>query len=471
MPLINFSGLASGIDSEALIEATTDAARATRVRPHERKISELTEESDALKEVKTFLSDLKNLANEFTTLKGGAIAKSATSSDESVLTAVASDTAQLGTYELTVSQLAKNAVMSFSERPTNLEAKLLGPGESGTIEITVGTGASEEIITVDVDEDTTWSQVAAQINEQTTKASASMVNVGTTEAPSYALVITSSSVGESSGALDFELTGDVAGAINQAEINLDQATNATFSLSGVTGVIERSSNTVSDIIPGVTFNLESVSASPVKINVANDGAATEARAKAFVDKFNEFVVYLNENNLIIREERGDNVTNIFGPLASTRLDDGALTALRNAMNSSSFEGGNEIKIFAEMGITTERDGTLAFNAATFQEALSKEPNSINQIFKKFGDTVALTNGTIDQYIRFNGLIDLSVQGNERQIKDLNERIGRAEEGISRNEEMMRARFARLESTIGRMQSQQQALTSALAGLGGLGNNN
>jgi len=466
MPLINFSGLASGIDSEALIEATSEASRTTRVAPHEKKIAELTEESDALSEVKTFLSSLKDLSSEFTTLNGGAIAKSATSSDETVLTAVASDTAQLGTYELTASQLAKNAVLSFGERTDSTENTIVGPGESGTILITLGQGDSEQTLTAVVDEDTTWSQLAAELNEQSPDMSATMVNVGTAESPSYALVLTSAKVGETEGSLGAIVAGDLSTYLDTGNISLDQATNAEFSLSGVSGTIERASNTISDIIPGVTFNLESVSASPVTINVANDGAASEAGVKAFIDKYNEFVTFLAEGNLVVRQENGENVTNIFGPLSGTRVDDGALTALRNAMTNSNFEDGEQIKIFAEMGITTERDGTLAFDSSTFQEALSDEPDSVNQILQNFGDTVAGTNGTIDQYIRFNGLIDLSLQSNERTVTDLNQRIGRAEEQIAQNEQLMRARFARLESTIGRMQSQQQALTSALSGLGG-----
>ena len=98
MPLINFAGLASGIDSEALIEAITDATRQTRVEPNETKIGELEDENDAIEELKTMLTELKDITEGFTSLSGGVVAKQASSSDETVLTASASNTALDGTY-------------------------------------------------------------------------------------------------------------------------------------------------------------------------------------------------------------------------------------------------------------------------------------------------------------------------------------------------------------------------------------
>jgi flagellar capping protein FliD len=82
----------------------------------------------------------------------------------------------------------------------------------------------------------------------------------------------------------------------------------------------------------------------------------------------------------------------------------------------------------------------------------------------FADTTSLTGGTIDIYTRFNGLIDVTVNGNKTLITDLNARIAEAERQIAKQAEDMKARFARLESLMGRLQQQQQSLTSALAGL-------
>jgi flagellar capping protein FliD len=85
--------------------------------------------------------------------------------------------------------------------------------------------------------------------------------------------------------------------------------------------------------------------------------------------------------------------------------------------------------------------------------------------QSFADTVGNTGGTIDIYTRFNGMFDMVTNGNKSQITNLNSRIADAERSIERQADDMRARFARLESLMGKLQQQQQSLTSALSGLG------
>jgi len=201
------------------------------------------------------------------------------------------------------------------------------------------------------------------------------------------------------------------------------------------------------------------------VSVTTDVSGTTAKVSDFINAYNEVVEFIAQNNQITREQQGNNVTNTFGPLSKTRVDDNVLTQIRSAISSSTYSSGTEIKIMADLGITTQRDGTLKFDSATFSTALSKEPTSVNSILTTFGDTVGLTGGTIDLYTRFGGLFDTTINGNKSQIDNLNDRIALIEEQIARTEASMRARFARLEASVGRMQNQQGALTSAIAQLG------
>ncbi len=469
MPLINFAGLASGIDSEGLIEAISEATRQTRIKPNEDKIGKLQDENDALDELKTLLSELKEITENFTTLAGGIVAKQAGSSDETVLTATASNSAIDGTYTFTVNQLATNATWSFDDRTTDPATPVLAATQTGSLLIQVGNPAgSADSYTVNLTDTTTWNQVVADINSNMTEAVATLVNTGTSSSPSYAIVIQSNNVGEDDGTLTLTTAGDLATVWDDtigAGSTVDQAQNAEFTLDGIAGTIVRDSNVINDLIQGVTIRLED-SGGPVTLQVETDNTATLAAAQEYVDKYNEIVEYLAENNTITREENGQDVENIFGPLASTRLDDGMLTALRAAMSGATYSSGTSVRIFADMGIKTNRDGTLELDTEEFEDALNDDPIAVGEIFKNLGDELALTNGTIDQYIRFNGLFDITTDGNQKLIDDLNARIARAEAQILREEEALRARFARLESVVSGLQNQQAALTSALAGLGG-----
>jgi flagellar hook-associated protein 2 len=457
MPLINFTGLASGIDSEALIEATSDVTRQAKVEPHEDKISELEDTNDALSELKEKLSSLKTIVDGFSTLNGGAIAKEGVSSDETVVTATASNTAYNGSYGITVNQIAKNGTISFDDRYASTTTAL-GVNNPGTMTIDIGSGPEESVV-VNLINTSTVDDFISEFNNNSSYATASAVNIGTESSPSYAIMITSNETGLEKGQLTATAGGGLAGF--PSGTTTDQATDAQFTIDGISGAITRATNTVSDLLPGVTFSIEDTGSAT--ITVATDVATTSANIEEFVSLYNEIKEFVNENNLIEREESGDEVDNIFGALASTRLDDNVLTSIRNDMSSASASG-TTVAIFADLGITTERDGTLKLNNDTLEGAITDEPNSVGEILTAFADSAGNTGGTIDQYIRFNGLFDTTINSNKERISDLNDDISEAEKFIAKQEESMRARFARLEKLMAEMQSQQSNLVSILGGL-------
>lgn len=475
MPLINFSGLASGIDSESLIEATVEARRSTRVEPKEKEVTELEGANTALQELTTLLNDFKTQLLDFTSLNGGGVSKTVSSSDETAVTAVASNAATGGTYTITaIDQLATNHTYTFTEGISDPTAAIMGAGEEGQLDVTIGS----ESFSLSVDDTTTFNDLVNDFNAATDKGSAQLINVAAPgQTADYRLVITSNNVGEENGLITIDTTTNVTASPN-LDTYLDSvaadavdipAQNALFTLQGV-GQIERSSNTINDVIQGVTLSLEDANiTTSVTIQVKNDSSGTESAVRTLIEKYNEIVEFISENNEVTRNDSGREVENIFGPLANTRVDDGALTALRGKITASSYDiTTNAVRIFADLGITTARDGTLAFNADNFQEALSNEPDSVNEILKKFADETAVSGGLIEQYTRFNGLIDTIENANTKRIENLNDQIARAEEFIEKEATQIRLRFARLEANISRMQSQQAALTSALAGLGGGG---
>jgi flagellar hook-associated protein 2 len=126
-------------------------------------------------------------------------------------------------------------------------------------------------------------------------------------------------------------------------------------------------------------------------------------------------------------------------------------------------GGSLIRVFSDLGITTERDGTIKFDTTKLQQALSSEPGSVNSIIQTFADSVALTGGTVDRYTRYSGLLDISINNNKSLITDLNRRISDAEKQIQRMADGLKERYARLEGLMSRLQQQQSSLSGALGG--------
>jgi flagellar hook-associated protein 2 len=464
MSLINFSGIASGIDTEGLVKATSDATRSSRVKPLQTKVDDFTETNDALDELKTLLKTVQTKARDLSTILGGPLQKLATTSDETVLTASATNAATNGTYSLSNISLAKNGTYTLYSGLTTYTgtSDIIDSSVVGTQNVTIliGTGGDQLTVNVPVTNTSTVSDFVSSFNTAAgTRATASLVNIGT-GTNDYRIVINSNNTGTAKGSIS--VSANPITNLNQSASSA--ATNASFSLSGV-GTITRATNAISDVIPGVTFNLNAATTSAVSVTVSDDVAGTTSKVSDFVSAYNEVVTYMAENNTVTREQNGNSVTNIFAPLSKTRIDDNVLTLIRSAISGSKYESGSEIKIMADLGITTERDGTLKFDTDDFSTALSKEPTSVNSILQTFGDTIGLTGGTIDLFTRFGGLFDSPIESNETQIDNLNDRIALVEEQIARSEAAMRARFARLEATMGRLQNQQGALSSAIAQLG------
>lgn len=466
--LINFSGIASGIDSASLIKALLNRERAARVAPLEDRITSLEERNSVFDELTNLLEKLKSAADGFRSINGSVLAKNATSADETKVTALAENSATNGTYSVTVSQLARNATSSFNDRfsaTTSVINSSINNGASSanrTVTVTTGTGTETETVGIVIDNTTTISDFVDDFNAASSKTEASLVNVGTSSSPSYAVVFTSINPGTEKGQLAVSVGSEIqtAGAGAFTASTLNQAQNATLSVSGINGNITRSSNQISDILPGLTLNL--VATGSTTVTIGDDPETTLSAVQDFVDAYNEIVKFIKENDLITRQEDGEEVSNVFGPLAEESLDESILSSLREALIDAGQSGGT-VNILADLGITTARDGTLDFDQETFKTALVSDPESTREITQTLGENLAAVNGTIAQYTRFGGLIDNTQSLNTQHISDLQDRIEQVELSLIRQEEDLTKRFARLESLIGQLSSQQNTLLALLPG--------
>jgi flagellar hook-associated protein 2 len=120
-----------------------------------------------------------------------------------------------------------------------------------------------------------------------------------------------------------------------------------------------------------------------------------------------------------------------------------------------------VSILADLGVTTERDGTLKFDSSVLATAIANDPEAVRQISANLGESLGSVDGTLAQFTRFNGLIDVASNANTEQITRLNDQIGRIEDSLSAKEQSLLNQFARLESLIGQLNSQQNSLGALL----------
>ena len=459
MAIAQFSGLASGIDSQTLIDAYIEAIqRKNEIR--KAQVTELSDQTDTLTEFKDKLRSLNDLVDKFRTANAGGLAKKASSSDSTVASAVVSSSANNSSYSLTVTSLANTATGSFDTSYASASSTI--SGGSGFIEIVVGTGSNQVTINKNITSSTTLQDFVNDFNADSSasgKVVASAINIGSEATPDYRLVFTTLQSGTDEGFLNL---GTDVGELSTTTV--EQATDAEFSIGGIGTSITRSTNTISDIISGVTLSLTDTGTAT--ISISNDADKTSSQIQEVVDAYNEIVSFIAENNIVERVESSSGASNIFGKLAKTTVDDQFLSMFRNEIATSSSSIGTAVTRLAEMGVTTNRfDGSLTFDEDDFKNAVSSDPQGVNDVLNTFADNVAGVSGVIYEFTKTAGFIDNTIESNNSQIERLSEAINQLDRRTDKIKDRLTRQFANLESVTARLQSQQQQLTGLLANLG------
>lgn len=462
MPTISFSGLASGIDSDAIIKAMTDAKRLAAT-PLENKVEINKQETTALEEFNTKLLTLSDSVKDFLTLAGGSLSKTVRSSNSDAITATASSGAALLTSTITVEQLARPATVSFDDRFSS-NTDPIAPTLSGPTDLTftIGQGSNLKTITVAVDETTTLSDLAEKLNQEGAGLlQASVINVGTETTPSYTLYLGGLASGEDAGLLSVQPSSELATAGLFQSYSLQQAQNSVFTVSGV-GQITRQTNQVSDILPGISLDLKQVTNAPVSLSVNYNAEKTAEKVRALVEAMNEVIKYSRDNSTIERVDGESGPKNQYGTLARTRIDEQAVQSVKEAISNPIVRDDAKVRVLADLGITTQRDGTLGFDEKIFTEALGKDPAAANEILSNAADKLGSASGVISGFTKYQGQIDIALSSNEKENESVQDRLDRIEQSIARQTESLRLLFANLESTIGRLNSQSSAISQILA---------
>lgn len=183
-PAVTFSGVASGIDTTAVIQALVDV----RARP----IAKLEQQRSELEVAKKIWADLDTkvdtLEDKIRPLKYRArfLTNTASVSNESVLTAKASGSAAPGSYQVTVNNLATAGSVG-SQVYTDTDTLTVG---TGTLSLTMGGTATD--ITID-STNNTLDGVAQAINDAESDVTAAVI--ATKPGGPYRLVITGNETG------------------------------------------------------------------------------------------------------------------------------------------------------------------------------------------------------------------------------------------------------------------------------------
>lgn len=438
--MINFSGLSSGLDSSAIIQAMVGAQRVpitrlqTKVGGMETQISRLGELSGKLADFKKLAEDLKETGN--------VLAYTATIGDEDLFAATTDGAAPAGEYEVEVSQLAR----AEKDRSVGYASKFSAV-KAGTLSITA---AGEDQVDIEIEDGDTLRDVADKINASGVGADAAIMFDGT----SYFLQITASEAGHAiGGAADDALvisesyTGSEGGELGLTQVT--QAQNAVAVVDGLT--IESRSNTLDTAIEGVSLTLKK--AGTTNVTIASDREGTKAKLQEFVDKYNEIQDFVRKQTLT-----SDGARQVGSDSALIQLS----SALRGAVSTPVSGTLGSVGALSQVGIKTDVSGKLSIDSKAFEAALDANPRDLAALFTTeeggIGDRlVALA----ERYTDSDGVIAGRKKSIQGRIDSYDNQITRLEDRLDRMETSLQRRFTALESSMSSIQLQGNALAALM----------
>lgn len=374
-------GAGSGVDFTALANQLVSAQYQPKLDALTRKNTTLTTQISGVSSLKsgitTFSSGLTSL------VKGGSLATQPTSSNSAILNVSGLPGAALAGFSasLEVRQLA--GAQSAATTATSDRAAAIG---TGSFTLTFGTGAvtngafdsftAGAAVPVAIPIDAAHSSltgIAAAINAKNAGVTATIVS----DADGARLVLK----GKSGADQAFTLTAaETPGAPGLAALNIGPgATGTTIgtaakdAIVAVDGIaLRRSTNSITDLIAGVQFDL--VSASPgtaVTLGTRSPSANISQAITDFVDTYNQLQAVLKQatdpaTGALSGDPAARSLTRQLAQLTLAKLTTGAAVGAPATL--------------ADIGVATNRDGTLMVNAPQLAAALAKNPAGVEALF-------------------------------------------------------------------------------------------
>ncbi len=283
---ITFTGLNTGTDWDAIIEAQM-AVEEYRYNSMLAAQSDYEARLAAVQDLETQMTTLYQTLQSYSDVSDF-LAKGATSSDETCLTVTADNDAEEGSHTVVVNQLAKNDIWSSDDGYASTDTVITDTDQ--TFSFTYG----DETYTIDVPGGTTLSEFASLINNASGNnddVRAGIINEGS----AYHLQIRGMDLGADNTVTINDTGFDAMGP--DAFTNTQKAQNAQIKVDGFPAAadewIERSTNTIDDVIDGVTLQLKKATGSDgVNVDVTLDSDAMVEAIETVVESINTILQLL-----------------------------------------------------------------------------------------------------------------------------------------------------------------------------------
>ncbi len=203
------------------------------------------------------------------------------------------------------------------------------------------------------------------------------------------LMVTDDTTGESRLGLSIVANNEGGGALDLGDFDVTAAGRSRQITAGqdaqllVDGAyVEQSSNTVTDVIKGVTLELSEVSGSPVSIDVALNVGGVVTAVGDLVDAFNAITDFVSDQASGAGAEEGT----LERPLAGDSVLRDMRASIRRALESTIDAAvGGSYQRLGDLGIEVNKEGKYDFDKSAFTDAMNADPLAVERLLGTFGE--------------------------------------------------------------------------------------
>ena len=234
----------------------------------------------------------------------------------------------------------------------------------------------------------------------------------------------------------------------------DQGTNATFSVGGIPNPITESSNTINDVIPGVSFTLlNTLPSGSVTLSLATDPSQLSNALQAFVTDYNTLAS-------TVLAQQGQNA----GPLQGNLIINQISSAMQDLVTYWNPTSNGGIQSLSDLGVTFSSTGTgqMSFDASTFN-ALSD--SQISDAFQFLGSSssgfAALASNFTQLTDPITGMIQAQISGYDTTNTDLGNEITTAQAYATEVQQNATTQAEAADALVAQLESEQNIVDSSI----------
>ncbi|GAB3761154.1 flagellar hook-associated protein 2 [Nocardioides ginsengisegetis] len=448
MATSSISGLASGLDTASIIDQLMQLEATSQNRLKTRQSSEKTVLS-ALQSLNTDVALLGSKAETLGKTETWQTLKATSSSTD--ITATAAATATPGSLAVKVVGLA--AAHQFALTDAGALSDVVVSGGASAVRLTSHDGTFRDVPTGGG----TLQEVVTAINGATADTGVTATAVKVADG-SYRLLVSATKTGQAS---DFTLTNTdgsaLLGGVDAA--SLRRGADAQVTVGGIAAT--STTNTFTDLVPGVTVTLQSTATvgSTSTVTIARDTASVKAGVKGLVDQVNALLSKIDS------QTSGKSGTTSAGAL----VGDGTARSLRSALLDTVF-GSTGLTSMKGVGIQTDRYGKLVFDDAAFDVAYAADPAGVAAQFTKAttpandGWAARLKTVATTYSDSRTGTLTSAVTGRQATIDRLGDDIDAWDGRLELRRTTLTRQFTALETALSSLQSQGNWLAGQIAHL-------